>query len=163
MAPGSPLLFGVRSRVVQLDRMDCCRLQRASCCGIHICAAQGSGWALSPSDRCKRHPVAIRKSICRRFDARPSDHPFQQSIRIAQTASRPCRAVVLQPHLDREIAASTETSKCGSRCPHICQQAMASSGREVTRLRGAPLVAMVQAADLRNGDHGSSVRQSDWT
>jgi hypothetical protein len=101
--------------------------------------------------------LAIRKSICRRFDARP---PIIPSNRRSESRKRLRDLVghfLSNLTLIAICAASTETSKCGSRCPHICQQAMASRGRELTRLRGAPLVAMVQAADLRNGDHRSSV------
>ena len=43
--------------------------------------------------------------------------------------------------------------------PHV----MAQSGRELTRLRGAPLVAKVQAADLRNGDDTPRSRRRDGT
>jgi hypothetical protein len=35
--------------------------------------------------------------------------------------------------------------------------------RQAMRLRGASLVAVVQAADRRNGDHASSRRRRHWT
>ena len=40
---------------------------------------------------------------------------------------------------------------------------MAKSGRGVARLRGAPLVAVVQAADLWNCDHPSRSQRRDRT
>ena len=40
---------------------------------------------------------------------------------------------------------------------------MAKSGGGVARLRCAPLVAVVQAADLWNGDHTSRIQRRDST
>ena len=42
-------------------------------------------------------------------------------------------------------------------------RAMAKSGGGVARLRCAPLVAVVQAADLWNGDHTSRIQRRDST
>jgi hypothetical protein len=64
-------------------------------------------------------------------------------------------------YLDREAASTvTRESENGRTCaPH----AMAKSGTGVARLRCAPFVAVVQAADLRNGDRTSRSQRRDRT
>ena len=42
-------------------------------------------------------------------------------------------------------------------------QLVAKSDGEVARLCGAPLVTVVQPADLRSGDHATSRWRRDWT
>jgi hypothetical protein len=63
--------------------------------------------------------------------------------------------------LIREVSRLPETSWC-ERGVQRCEPAGIREERVETRLRGSPLVAVVYAADLRNGDHTASRRRRDW-